>query len=80
MFKHFNPPQLPAFNQNKPGPSLSILKIEQKMLSVKNNNYEIGINSLANRLYYINNQVPLEWLNMSMNMFKIHCKKRLLIM
>ena len=80
MFKHFNPPQLPAFIQNKPGPSLGILKIEQKILLIKNNNYEIGINSLANRLYYINNQVPLEWLNMSMNMFKIHCKKRLLIM
>ena len=28
----------------------------------------------------ISGNVPLEWLNMSLNMFKIHCKKKFLIM
>ena len=33
------------------------------------------INSLANRLPVISNKIPLNWLNMSMDTFKVNCKK-----
>ena len=32
-------------------------------------------NSLSNRLYHINDQIPLTWLNASSNTFKVNCKK-----
>ena len=36
--------------------------------------FKVGINSLANRLTSINNKIPLSWLNLSLDTFKIRCK------
>ena len=44
---------------------------------MKNNNTRIGLNSLTNRLNLINDLIPLEWLNLSMETFEIKCKKLL---
>ena len=44
-------------------------------ISIKSNIYKVGINSLANRLSVLNYKIPLSWLNMSMNTFKIKCKR-----
>ena len=45
--------------------------------------YEINIlngdsldkESLANRLYYLSDLIPLSWLNLSLDSFKVNCKK-----
>ena len=43
--------------------------------TLKNNVFKIGMNSLTNRLTHINDMVPLSWLNMSIDTYKVHCKK-----
>ena len=35
---------------------------------------------MLNRLSFMNGNVPLDWLNMSLSTFKINCKKKFLIM
>ena len=42
------------------------------------NIYKVGNNSLANRLYHINDQIPLTWLNASKHTFKVTCKRMFL--
>ena len=39
---------------------------------------KIGKNILCNRLGVLNNQIKLDWLNLSFNSFKIHCKQEFL--
>ena len=46
--------------------------------TLKNNRKRVGLNALANRLYILNNRIPLTWLNLSLDTFKIHCKKEFL--
>ena len=41
----------------------------------KSNIFKVGINSLSNRLAHLYDEIPLSWLNMSIDTFKIHCKK-----
>ena len=38
-------------------------------------NYKIGNNILSNRLSVLNNKIELDWLNQSLQSFKITCKK-----
>ena len=47
--------------------------------SIKSNHFKVGINSLSNRLNELNNKIPLAWLNLSLNSFKIKCKPLFLI-
>ena len=47
-------------------------------VTLKSNKLKVGINSLTNRFYYINNAIPLNWLNLSIESFKIKCKKTFL--
>ena len=42
---------------------------------LKNNTFKVGLNSLSNRLSILNNEIPLAWLNLSIDTFKINCKK-----
>ena len=44
----------------------------------KTNNYRVGMNSLSNRLWYLNGKIHLDWLGQSFNTFKIKCKCLLL--
>ena len=48
---------------------------QTNFIKSKSNSLKVGINSLANRLFVINNGIPLNWLNMSIDTFKVHCKK-----
>ena len=41
---------------------------------IKSNTFKVGINSLSNRLASINNKIPLSWLNLLLDSFKIRCK------
>ena len=48
---------------------------QTNFISIKSNVRKVGINCLANRLTVINNKIPLDWLNLSLNTYKINCKK-----
>ena len=41
----------------------------------KSNNLKVGLNCLSNRLYVLNNMIPLTWLNDSLSSYKFKCKK-----
>ena len=41
----------------------------------KNNKLKVGLNALCNRLRILNNKIPLTWLNLSLDTFKVKCKK-----
>ena len=48
---------------------------QSKFKTLKIHNTKVGLNSLANRLYYINDLIPLSWLNLTIDSFEVHCKK-----
>ena len=48
---------------------------QTNFISLKNNNLKVGINSLSNRFYLLNNKIPLRWFNHSIDTFKVYCKK-----
>ena len=53
-----------------------ILTLRQtKFLATKANKRKVGLNTLAIRVYKLNNRIPLEWFNMSFDTFKVHSKK-----
>ena len=63
----------------------SVLSVTKKrkerkgFVSRKSNNIKVGINCLTNRLYVLNNVIPLNWLNDSMSRYKVKCKKLMLM-
>jgi hypothetical protein len=40
-----------------------------------NNNLRVGMNALCNRFHFLNDKIPLDWLNKSFLAYKIECKK-----
>ena len=52
---------------------------QTKFITLKTNRRKVGLNALANRAFILNNKIPLEWINMSLNTFKVYCKKEFLI-
>ena len=53
---------------------------QTKFMSLHDNKRKVGLNSLANRLFVINNRIPFDWLKMSFGSYKVHCKKEFLKM
>ena len=51
---------------------------QKKFITAKINKIRVGFNCLANRLYTIKGTVPLDFLNLAMGYFKVHCKTILL--
>ena len=43
------------------------------------NNLRVGVNAVANRLKVVNGKIPLDWLNLGSNLYKIKCKEIFLI-
>ena len=67
---NFNYIEFAALNYNQ------ILTSRQtEFIASKDNKTKVGINSLSNRLFYINGLVPLEWLNLSIGGYKVKCKE-----
>ena len=60
------------FNQILTGRQLNFKKIST-------NNFKIGSNLLCNRLSCLNDLLPLSWLALSLDSFKIKCKERFLL-
>ena len=44
----------------------------------KSNTNKVGVNALMNIIFYINDQIPLNWLNLAMSTFKVKCKEKFL--
>ena len=44
-------------------------------ITQRKNKKKIGMNCLTNRYHYLNNKIPLDWLNKSYASYKIECKK-----
>ena len=51
---------------------------QTKFKTTRSNKLRVGLNALSNRFHCLNDLIPLSWLNMSMNTFKVNCKKLLL--
>ena len=67
---NFNSIEFAALNYNQ------ILTSRQtKFITSKDNKTKVGMNSLSNRLFYINWLVPLEWLNLSIGGYIVKCKE-----
>ena len=52
---------------------------QTKFITLKTNSRKVGLNALANRAFILNNKLPLEWMNLSFNTFKVYCKREFLI-
>ena len=51
----------------------------QKFFEIKlTNRTRIGLNSTCNKLHQLNGKIPLNWLNLSLNNFKLKCKNKFL--
>ena len=77
LYKLYNVPfnpiefQLLNFNQILTGRQLNFC-------TVRSNSFKVGMNCLSNRLHSINNLIPLSWLNLSQDSFKIKCKEKMI--
>ena len=49
-----------------------------KFKAVKANRKRVGLNALANRLSILNDRIPLDWLNLSYESYKVKCKNEFL--
>ena len=47
-------------------------------MAISNNRKKVGLNAFANRAFVLNGRIPLFWFNMSINTYKVHCKKEFL--
>ena len=47
---------------------------QMNFITTNNNRTKVGLNCLANCLYYINGQIHLTWLNLSYTTYKVKCK------
>jgi hypothetical protein len=55
------------FNQVLPGR-------QTYFAAIKDQNFKIGSNILSNRLTTLNHKIPLQWLKLSIDAFKVKCK------
>ena len=57
-----------------------ILTSPQTTFSImKTNNRKVGLNVLTNRFSVLNGMIPFDWLNNSLDSFKIKCKKDVVV-
>ena len=48
---------------------------QTNFMAIGNNRRRVGLNAMANIISILNDRIPLNWFNMSMDTFKVHCKK-----
>ena len=44
---------------------------QEHFFAIKTNKFKVGVNCLANRFYLLNGTIPLQWLNNSIDTFKV---------
>ena len=42
---------------------------QSNFISSKSNNFKVSIKALSNRFFLLNNTIPLQWLNLSLNVY-----------
>ena len=47
-------------------------------MATKSNRKRVGLNAFANRVFILNGKIPLIWFGMSIDTFKVHCKRKFL--
>ena len=74
-----------AFNDNYPQNewlylNFNIINTPRQMFFEihQTNHLRIGKNALCNKLHQLNGKVPLEWLNLSFENYKVKCKQKFL--
>ncbi len=45
---------------------------------VKANNYKVGLNLVKNRLHSVTNVIDKKWIDLSLESYKLECKKRVI--
>ena len=51
---------------------------QMNFIITQTNNYKIGNNLICNRLSLLNNKIPLKWLTLPLETFKLKCKEKFL--
>ena len=74
LFKTFNL-RIPTTDWTNLNINSVITSRQNTFITNKTNNYRIGMNALSNQLWYLNGKIKLDWLNLTINSFKIKCKK-----
>ena len=73
LFKLYNTP-LPTHEWSHLNQNQFFMPRQTCFMTHKTNIYKVGLNALANRLSILNGKIPLEWLNLSYQTYKIKCK------
>ena len=75
-----------VYNENQPSAEWLALNFNQIITSrqtsfqiFKLNNYKVGVNIPSNRIAVINKIIPLDWLALSKESYKVKCKKKFII-
>ena len=42
-------------------------------------NYDVGKNTLINRMYFLNGRIEKNWINLSLDTYKVKCKEKFLL-
>ena len=56
-------------------PNQILTSHQSKFLILKSNKRKVGLNVVTNRFSTLNSRIPLEWMNKSLESFKIECKR-----
>ena len=51
---------------------------QTKFKAARANNKKVGLNVFSNRIFILNDKISLSWFSMTLETFKIHCKKEFL--
>ena len=50
-----------------------------KLSFIRRQNYDVGKNILLNRLHVLNDKIDKNWINLSLNSYKMKCKELFLM-
>ena len=48
---------------------------QTKFVISRSNNFKCGLNATCNKFVHLNRKIPLDWLNLNFNSYKVKCKE-----
>ena len=73
LFKIFNY-SIPVTEWDLLNQNIIFTSRQTKFKTTKQNRLRLGMNTMSNRLWILNDKIPLDWLNLSLETFKIKMK------
>ena len=73
LFKIFNY-SIPVTEWDLLNQNIIFTSRQTKFKTTKRNRLRLGMNTMSNRLWILNDKIPLDWLNLSLETFKIKMK------